>query len=129
MPDELATVPLRRRAPSDARVDATAAWSEMNRTSALAIDTATTNDGPRPVCACATTVLQTGRRPERRPGETRNRAPRGRGDPLPRLRPRRPRPNVLGASIYNQSKSRHHLRRSSHRVGRGSEKPAFGPYL
>mmetsp|Transcript_23420 Transcript_23420/g.53722 ORF Transcript_23420/g.53722 Transcript_23420/m.53722 type:complete len:151 (+) Transcript_23420:791-1243(+) len=41
MPDELATVPLRRRAPSDARVDATAAWSEMNRTSAFAIDTAT----------------------------------------------------------------------------------------
>ncbi|EJK54521.1 hypothetical protein THAOC_25846 [Thalassiosira oceanica] len=79
----------------------------MNRTSAFAIDTATTDDGPPPVCA--TTVLQTGRRPERRPGETGNHAPRGR-DPLPRLRPRRPRPNVLGASIYNQSKSHQAIR-------------------
>jgi len=34
MLDELATTPLRRRAPTDA-------WSKMNRTSAFAIDTAT----------------------------------------------------------------------------------------
>ncbi|EJK56621.1 hypothetical protein THAOC_23457 [Thalassiosira oceanica] len=127
MLDELATVPLRRRAPSDARVDATAAWSEMNRTStsSVDIDTATTNDG----------LGRSVRRRSYRPADVRSAAP-ARLVTAPPVAAATPFPvSVPGVLARMSSELQSTINQraaiicADHHsyLGRGAEKPAFGP--